>query len=95
MALTGSRRPVHNHLDKLRRPEGDCPLCDLDWEAQRSRLKTIDKRWRTTEPVEHHSLIPDEWPFCTEATDIYICALVPNHRGYHYDPVQRLTWRVP
>ena len=33
----------HTHLDRQRRPPGECPACDVAWERQRAKADKVGK----------------------------------------------------
>ena len=48
-----SRTVRHNHLTQERRPEGDCPACDVAWLRQQERLKDRPKKDKAMTETEN------------------------------------------
>jgi hypothetical protein len=61
---------AHSHLDRARRPRGECPGCDADWVRQDALLPDVERKRRTEQSLEgmiERAVQPKG--FCTEFLD--------------------------
>lgn len=88
----------HSHLTRQRLPKGECPACDVEWEAQaESSLRAIRARLTESAQVQGKFVAGTApWPLClavsmsvrveraTKNTHNHICTKRPEHPGAHY-----------
>lgn len=93
---------AHTHLDRSVRPPGQCPGCDLVWQANEARLATARKGAaidRGLEALVENSPANNLEGFCTRFEDlgshVHTCHLAAKHKSKLHQCPCGEDWKTP